>query len=130
MTEVNVNGQNVLSFGPKKVIDKPIISDKTIIVLKLITGEDILGVVSSKKFGEKNMITIDSAARIVIIPTQQGHSMAFVPLSPFSDSKTLVVDEDHVVYQFEANAQITAEYKKTFSGVISPVVPGLVIPTK
>lgn len=118
--------ENVLSFS-KKVEDKPTtVADKKPQVYHLITGEDILGI-DKGVVDQKNIITINKPVRIIIVPGAGGQAqMAFLPVSPFGDVTTLKLDDTHVLWQVEANAQIEAEYKKQFSKII---LPGLVMPT-
>lgn len=124
----------VVAFG-KPITDKPTVMDKTPELIKLITGEDIIGNVvvgnATNATNRVNTLTIENPVRIVIIPQPGGQpNMAFMPVSPFGETKKLVVDENHVVYRLQVNKQIEAEYKRTFSGLVTPVIPDLIVPKK
>ena len=89
-------------------------------LLHLLNGEDILAEVTSVG-NDTTMIT--NPARIVMMPPQRPGESVGVGMAPwlqFSDSKSVELKNDHIMYQVNPIKEMLNNYQQMFAKIITP----------
>ena len=98
-------------------------------ILKLITGEELLGEIESEF---TNPIKIKNPVRIVVMPNKidpKTPNVGFAPWAEFSDDKEFIIDRSHIVAIINPIKEFINQYNSMFGGIIlNPNGPGLIFP--
>jgi len=87
-------------------------------VLKLVTGEEILGEILSE---EADRIAVKNPLLIMMQRTQNGEvGMGFLPYLPYSEDRQFTFKSDHVLVCKEVDSELKNQYNKIFGGIITP----------
>lgn len=100
---------------------------KTIKLIRLITGEEILAEVVVDS-GYK--LTIKNPLRVVVVPSKSSPNNPTVGLAPwaeFSDDESFTIDLDKILVIMNPVKEFVSQYNSVFSGIITPT-SGLVLP--
>ena len=87
--------------------------------MRLINGEEV---VSEIEETETN-ITFINPIRIAVVPTGEDGEMgaAFVPFSPFSEEKEIVIDRKNILFILEPTSDLKNGYNSQFgTGIVTP----------
>jgi hypothetical protein len=90
----------------------------TIMMLRLINGDEIVGKVSVMQ----GMVKIVKPAAVMLQPGAGGKAqMALVDFIPMAKTKEVVLDPRNVLFTYEPDDQIEAAYNQNFgSGLVLP----------
>jgi len=99
-------------------------------ILKLITGEELLGeCVINEVVGE---LMIINPVRIVVMPNKldpKTPNIGFAPWAEFSEDKHVKLDMSHVLCIMTPIKDFLNHYNSMFGGIIlNPNGPGLILP--
>ena len=91
-------------------------------VLKLVTGEEVLGEVTGR---DPDMITLKNPVGIAIMRGQDGQpNIGFAPFPLHAEQKsgsTQIFKIEHIVYQYEPAEDFKTNYDQLFgTGLITP----------
>lgn len=100
-----------------------------IVVVKLITSEEIIGKIENDLeyiYFDKTL-EIEKPVKIIFIP--ENSRIAFLPFTMFSDSEKFILNGKNILSVFEANTEIKNAYNSKFgTNLIVPEKKGLIIP--
>lgn len=88
-------------------------------ILKLITGEEILGELLDLNF----TVQVKNPVRIVVLPNKidpKTPSVGFAPWAEFSDQKTFTLDKNHVLCIIDPINEFINQYNGMFGGLVLP----------
>ena len=97
----------------------------TILVTRLLTGEEILGDVDVV---DSDTVRIENPTQIAAAPNQQTGSVDvhMAPFAPLAADKYLVIRVNNILCQYEPIREIVNKYNKLFgSGLILPTNTGI-----
>ena len=99
---------------------------KNIQIIKLTTGEDLIGEVGDTEVDGKAFLTIDKPALIMMMPkpgsdTEFGVGLA--PYAPFAKGHVVPIFPAHIVSVYDPAEEILSAYNQKFGA-------GLVMPTQ
>jgi hypothetical protein len=89
-------------------------------ILRLITGEDIIGKVISD---DEKEIEIENPIRIVVMPSKadpSNPSVGFAPYTQWTDEKVLTFKHEHVITIVKPITEFVNQYNATFGGIVVP----------
>jgi hypothetical protein len=87
----------------------------TIMMLRLINGDEIVGKVSVVS----NVIKVTTPAAVMIQPGAAGKAqMALVDYIPMSKSKDIMLDSRNVLFTYEPDDQIESAYQQNFGSML------------
>ncbi len=98
----------------------------TIIVLRTLTGEDILG---KEVFRDNNAITLETPVRMIFVPDRK--SMALVPVCLFADDsqEKFEFNRSLILTTYTPQTDIINQYNTQFgTGLFVPPKQGLILP--
>lgn len=93
---------------------------KNIKILKLATGEEIMGEVLN--VSEAN-VTLKNVVRVMVVPSRSDPNtptVAFAPWAEFSAKKDILVSGAHVICAYEPVKEFINQYNAMFGGIIAP----------
>lgn len=98
-------------------------------IVRLVTGEDVIGDVTSTTDKE-----IEISKSFVIIPTQsapgQPVKLMLTPYMPYSKNDKVKIVADKLVTTIEPKDEILKSYQQNTSSIITGTKPGLITETK
>ncbi len=96
-------------------------------LFRLVTGEEVVATVASEN---KESVNLKNPVRIVVIPQQGGGNpqVGMVPLTNFSDDEVFSIDWTFIMFRAKASSNLAAEYTRATTGLVTPVVPKLLLP--
>lgn len=97
-------------------------------LFRLLSGEEVIAVVASEN---KESVSLKNPLRIVMIPggSQQAQpQIGMMPLTNFSDDEVFAIDWNFVVFRAKPISNLANEYTRATSKLITPAVPGLIMP--
>lgn len=87
-------------------------------ILKLITGEEIIGEVA---FEDETLITLKNPLAIVIRPSQDGFTFGFMPWCSLIEGERLVsIGLSNVVTMGNPTDEVKNTYSSMFGGIVTP----------
>jgi len=89
-------------------------------ILRLITGEEIIGKVISDDDKE---IEIENPIRIVVVPSKadpSNPSVGFAPYTQWTDEKVLTFKHEHVINMVKPINEFVNQYNGMFGGLVVP----------
>ena len=90
-------------------------------VLKLVTGEEVLSEITNS---DSNFYYIKNPVGIAVVRGQNGPNIGFTPFPLHAEPKSgseYTILKDHVVLEYEAAEEYTAQYDNLFgSGIVLP----------
>lgn len=93
---------------------------KNIKMLKLLSGEEIMGEVLNTK---PDSVQLRNVVRVMVVPSRADPNtptVAFAPWVEFSDNKDVVVNSDHVTCVYSPVKEFVNQYNAMFGGIIAP----------
>lgn len=91
--------------------------------LKLVSGEDIIGVVSNTEHN----ITIENPIRLMMVPMsnpQSQPSFGFAPFPVYATGSTnfkLTISKSHIIFDIEPDQEFINQYNSIFgTGIVTP----------
>lgn len=94
-------------------------SDERIYILKLTSGEDVIGeILADNDF----YVNVKNPVKVAVAFQKGQPSVGFQPFPMFSDEqeKVFPIAKLSVVYSYKANQEFIDNYKQIFSGLIMP----------
>ena len=93
-------------------------------IIKLTTGEDLIGGVSDTEIDGKVFLVIDKPALIMMMPkpgNENEFGVGLAPYAPFAKDAKVPVFPAHVVSLYDPSKEMLNSYNKQFgSGLIQP----------
>lgn len=87
-------------------------------ILKLITGEEIIGEVALE---DETLITLKNPIAIVIRPSQDGFTFGFMPWCSLIEGERLVsIGLSNVVTMGNPTDEVKNTYSSMFGGIVTP----------
>ncbi len=87
-------------------------------ILKLITGEEIIGEVTLE---DETLITLKNPLAIVIRPSQDGFTFGFMPWCSLIEGERLVsIGLSNVVTMGNPTDEVKNTYSSMFGGIVTP----------
>lgn len=83
-----------------------------IMMYRLVTGEFVVSET------DETTEAFEMTNPIVLIPSQQGIGMS--PLLAYSNRDSVTIKKEHILFETTPSADIEAEYRRIFSGLIVP----------
>lgn len=97
---------------------------KNIMILKLISGEEIICTVISYLSGTEGSYVIKNPAAIALIPPSSQHQQPSIGLGPWmpytNKDAEIHISKSHVIVAVEPVEQMVNNYKSIFSTIITP----------
>ncbi|CAD8327794.1 hypothetical protein [uncultured phage] len=85
-------------------------------ILKLITGEELIGTV--RRFSNDEFV-IDNPANIHMAPTQDSRMQLYlIPYAPYAEKDQFTFKQEHVIMQYEPNTDLLNKYNHMFGSGI------------
>lgn len=121
------NSNEVAQDNKKGFLGNPPVTKNSPELFRLITGEEVVAVVASE---DKEKVDLKNPLRIVVLPSQSGGNpqVGMLPLTNFSDDDVYSIDWTFVLFRAKPAKNLAAEYARAFSGIVTPVVPNLILP--
>jgi len=99
-------------------------------IVKLSSGEELIGQVSDVELEGRTFIEIESPAVIMLIPDQnneQKFGIGLAPYAPYAESGKVQIMPGHVVALMKPSVSLLNEYNSAYgSGVVVPNKPKIV----
>lgn len=95
-------------------------SDSTVYAVKIITGEEIIGTITTNMVD--GSITIKNPVNIVMVDQGQ---LALVPYMPILEKKEVTISNSFVVTKGPVISNIRDQYIKATTGIVTPSATGL-----
>jgi Sm_like domain len=99
-------------------------------LIKLITGEELLGEVASTS-PIPTSVVLKNPVRIVVMPNKidpKTPNIGFAPWAEFSDEKEFVLDKSHILCIMTPIIEFVNQYNSMFGGLVVPksnlIIPG------
>ena len=93
-------------------------------IVKLTTGEDIIGDLSEQEIEARGFILVDKPAIIMMMPnpgSDTEFSVGLAPYAPFAKDHKVPVFPTHIVSIYDPGKDMLNAYNKKFgSGIIQP----------
>ena len=93
-------------------------------IVKLTTGEDLIGDVSEDKIDDRGFLVIDKPAIIMIMPkpgSETNYTVGLAPYAPFAKNHKVPIFPAHVVSVYDPGTEMLNTYNKKFgSGIVTP----------
>ena len=103
-----------------------------LVILKLITGEEIMGEVTSSPTQASQEYTIKNPVRIVVMPTKtdpRTPTVGFAPWVEWSEDKVFTIHKAHVIVSMKPVQEFINQYNTMFGGIVAPasklILPGM-----
>jgi hypothetical protein len=97
-------------------------------IVRLLTGEDLLGQVMPSSF---DILKIQNPVRVVVMPNKldpKTPHVGFAPWAEFSEQKVFEIDKRHILCIMEPIKEFTNQYNSMFGGIVMPssslIIPG------
>jgi hypothetical protein len=87
-------------------------------ILKLITGEEVLGEVVEGGL-DTNNITLKNTVALVIQPSQQGLQMGFLPWGNMVEGN-ITLSYSNIIYIGDPKDDLRTNYSSMFGGIVTP----------
>jgi hypothetical protein len=102
----------------------------SIMLLKLLSGEDLIA--ETLKIDGNDKVHIKNPLRVVVMPSMSENmpKVGFSPWAPFSKDTEFSLDNSHVIAIMEPIDEFVAQYKQSFSQIVTPQQSKLIIPRK
>lgn len=96
--------------------------DESYTVLKLITGETILGLYEGE---DEKFVKIDYPVMIknTLIPELDREAITAVPYCPFSESTSFILEKNHIVYIKKLHPSFIPHYKRFVKVYDTALIP-------
>ena len=86
----------------------------TIGVIKLITGEEIIGEIEI----QPSYVTLTNVGVVQLVPTQTGVGMSLYPFAPYAEESKFSFKNEHIITSFEPSVDLRNNYNKMFGSGI------------
>ena len=86
----------------------------TIAVIKLITGEEIIGEIDI----QPTYVTLTNVGVVQLVPTQTGVGMSLYPFAPYAEESKFSFKNEHIITSFEPSIDLRNNYNKMFGSGI------------
>jgi len=86
-------------------------------ILKLTTGEDIIGEVMTDNIDGRELLIVEKPCLIMMMPKQDNPNefgIGLAPYAPFAKQHKVPVMPSHIVPIYEAEAELEKEYLERF----------------
>lgn len=104
---------------------------KKLMMIKLITGEELLGEVEERTANYNGRVTVTNPERIILQQTPQGLGIVLMDFIPFAkDTKKVSIDinDNAIAFKFEDIApDLVANYRQKYSSIILNPNPNPVV---
>lgn len=100
----------------------------SVIVTRLITGEEILGKAVLLKDESSSCVKIENPTLISAVrnPNTGNVDVLMAPFAPLSEDKIVLIEKHHVVCQYSPVVEVVNKYNTMFgSGLIIPSTSGI-----
>lgn len=88
----------------------------TVQILKLITGEELIGKIVYDRIDE---VVIDNPANIHMAPTQDSRMQLYlIPYAPYAEKDQFTLSKSHVIMHYEPNVDLLNKYNHMFGSGI------------
>lgn len=96
-------------------------------VIRLVTGEEIIGEVTSDS---GTVLTVKNPVRILVIPTadQNNPKVGFGPFTQWTEDKDLTFDKSHVMFIATPITEFVNQYTAMFGGLVVPPSSKIITP--
>ena len=88
-------------------------------IMKLITGEELLGDVTDQGL----TYSIKNAVIVALVPSRanpQQPSIGLAPWMPYAENDPVIIAKQHVVYDAKPVKEMVNNYNSIFGGIITP----------
>lgn len=82
----------------------------TIAVIKLITGEEIIGEIEI----QPTHVSLTNVGVVQLVPTQTGVGMSLYPFAPYAEESHFSFKNEHIITSFEPSTDLRNNYNKMF----------------
>ena len=94
-------------------------------IIKLVSGEDIMGVVSDTEIDGKAFLLVENPAVILMMPKPGGDENEFgvglAPYAPFAKQHKVPIFPNHIISVYDPDTNLLNAYNSKFgSGLIQP----------
>ena len=94
-------------------------------IIKLVSGEDIMGVVSDTEIDGKAFLLVERPAVILMMPKPGGDENEFgvglAPYAPFAKQHKVPIFPNHIISVYDPDTNLLNAYNSKFgSGLIQP----------
>lgn len=93
-------------------------------ILKLVSGEDIIGDIKEVDVEGKEFILVNKPMLVVMMPKQENpneYAVGLVPYAPFAEGNQVPIMPQHIVSIYSPEAGLRNEYSTRFgSGLVVP----------
>ena len=86
----------------------------TIAVIKLITGEEIIGEIDI----QPTYVILTNVGVVQLVPTQTGVGMSLYPFAPYAEESEFSFKNEHIITSFEPSVDLRNNYNKMFGSGI------------
>ena len=92
-----------------------------VIVLKLLSGEELIGKVDEIPGAGDRIISITEPLAIQLQRQQNGDvGVGLLPFMPYMDVKTVTFKSEHVMCVSEVDEKFKNQYNSIFGGIVTP----------
>ncbi len=102
-------------------------SETKVMMIKLNTGEEIIGEVDEKTVLYNGRVTVRNPDRIILQPTQTGLGIVLLDFLPYAkDGKNVSIDisDNSIAFKFEeVSPELVKNYKERHSSILMPTQP-------
>jgi len=98
-------------------------SEPQIQILKLSSGEEVIGQVTDIVVDERQIIVLQKPAVIILQPTENDgkYSIGLAPYAPYAHENTMHIMPQHVIAVMQPTSQMKDEYNTHYgSSIITP----------
>ena len=102
-----------------------------LVILKLITGEEVMAEVTSESNVGSQEFTIKNPVRIIVIPSKTSATtptVGFAPWVEWSEDKVFTIHKAHVIVTMKPVQEFINQYNSMFGGIVSVPTSKLIIP--
>ena len=90
-----------------------------ITILKLITGEELIGdVIEAHHHANGIDYEIKDVAIVQMVPTQTGVGLSLFPFAPYTEDKTHIFRSNHVMLSMQPGVDLINNYNRMFGSGI------------
>lgn len=99
-----------------------------IMLVRLLNGDELIA--ETKK--DENGVLIKNPLRVIVMPSmaEQMPKVGFSPWAPFSKDTEFLLDFSNVIAIMEPIDEFAAQYKQSFSPIVTPNQSKLILPRK
>lgn len=95
----------------------------TIAIVKLITGEEVIGEIEIFP----THVTMINCAIVQLVPTQTGVGMSLYPFAPYAEESLFSFKNEHIITSFAPSVDLRNNYNKMFGTGIQIASAGSLI---